>query len=332
MHAAARRSLRLAWSRAVTWWFGARLPAGRALLLPNDDGRVVFVVPFEGEFALIGTTDVALSGDPRGVAISQDEVAYLCRAVNRFLAQPVAERDIVWTYSGVRALHDDGSENPSRVTRDYLLQLDRAENHAPILSVYGGKLTTYRRLAEEAVGKLSRSFPALLPAWTAQAPLPGGDLGGMSMQSFVAALRARYPELPGDWIAGIARRHGALADALIGGACRPEELGVHFGAGLTAREVEYLVRREWAVEADDVLWRRTKAGLHLDDQQREAVARHLRGYGVGRRGRQAGYGTYARAGARRFGPILGRSVPTSERCRTAPACRCSRPAARSACR
>ena len=150
-----------------------RLPAGRALVLPNDDGRVVFVVPFEGEFALIGTTDVVLSGDPRSVAISQDEVVYLCRAVNRFLAQPIAERDIVWTYSGVRALHDDGSANPSRVTRDYLLQLDRAENHAPILSVYGGKLTTYRRVAEEAVGKLSRSFPALPAPWTAQARAAG---------------------------------------------------------------------------------------------------------------------------------------------------------------
>jgi glycerol-3-phosphate dehydrogenase len=253
-----------------------RLPAGRALLLPNDDGRVVFVVPFEGEFALIGTTDVALSGDPRGVAISQGEVAYLCRAVNRFLAQPLSESDIVWSYSGVRALHDDGTENPSRITRDYLLQLGRAENQAPILSVYGGKLTTYRRLAEEAVGKLSGSFPALLPSWTARAALPGGDLGGMSMQSFAAALRARYPELPGDWITGIARRHGALADALIGGACRAEELGAHFGAGLTAREIEYLVQREWAVDADDVLWRRTKAGLHLTHAQREALAQHLR--------------------------------------------------------
>ncbi len=254
-----------------------RLPAGRAMVLPNDDGRVVFVVPFEGEFALIGTTDVVMSGDPRSVAISQDEVAYLCRAVNRFLAQPIAERDIVWTYSGVRALHDDGSANPSRVTRDYLLQLDRAENHAPILSVYGGKLTTYRRVAEEAVGKLSRSFPVLRAPWTSQALLPGGDLGGMSTQSFVAALRARHPELPGDWVAGIARRYGALANALIAGASRPQDLGVHFGAGLTAREVEYLVRREWAVEADDVLWRRTKAGLHLDEEQRQAVALHLLG-------------------------------------------------------
>jgi len=252
-----------------------RLPAGRALLLPNDDGRVVFVIPFEGEFALIGTTDVALSGDPRCVTISQEEVEYLCRAVNRFLVQPLAEREIAWTYSGVRALHDDGAANPSRVTRDYLLQLDCAENRAPILSVYGGKLTTYRRLAEEAVDKLGSGFPALAPSWTARERLPGGDLGGMNIQSFVVALRERYPDLPGDWIAGIARRHGALADTIIGTASRAEELGAHFGAGLTAREVEYLVRHEWAVDADDVLWRRTKAGLHLTDAQREALARHL---------------------------------------------------------
>ncbi len=251
------------------------LPAGRALLLPNDDGRVVFVVPFEGEFALIGTTDVPLSGDPGAVAISQAEVEYLCRAVNRYLVQPVSERDIAWTFSGVRALHDDGTENPSRVTRDYLLQLDHAENRAPILSVYGGKLTTYRRLAEEALGKLSRTFPALQPAWTSRAQLPGGDLGGMSPQPFAEALRTRYPGLPAEWVAGIARRHGALADAVIGRACSAQELGVHFGAGLTAREIEYLVQREWAVEADDVLWRRTKAGLHMDEAQRRAVARHV---------------------------------------------------------
>jgi glycerol-3-phosphate dehydrogenase len=253
-----------------------RPPGDRALLLPNDDGRVVFVIPFEDDFALIGTTDVALSGDPRGAAVSQEEIDYLRRAVNRFLVEPLAEREIVWTYCGVRALHDDGSANPSRVTRDYLLQVDHAENDAPILSVYGGKLTTYRRLAEEAVSKLGRVFPTLQPAWTAHAALPGGDFGGMDRQGFLAALRVRYPLLPEDWIAGIARRHGTLADAVIDGASRPEELGAHFGAGLTAREVEYLARREWVADTDDVVWRRTKAGLRLTESEREAVARHLR--------------------------------------------------------
>jgi len=252
------------------------LPSGRALVLPNDDGRVVFVIPFEREFALIGTTDIGLSGDPTGAVISQQEVEYLCRAVNRFLIHPVAERDIVWSYAGVRALHDDGSTNPSKVTRDYLLQLDHADNTAPILSVYGGKLTTYRRVAEEAVGKLGATFPGLRPAWTDRKPLPGGDLGGVPMQSFVAALRARYPGLPSDWVSGIARRHGALADALLADARRAQDLGTHFGADLTAREVEYLRQREWAVEADDLLWRRTKTGLHLTEQQREAVALYLR--------------------------------------------------------
>ena len=252
------------------------LPGGRALVLPNDDGRVVFVIPFESEFALIGTTDVALSEPPAGVAISQQEVVYLCRAVNRFLLRPVTEEDVVWTYAGVRALHDDGSANPSKVTREYLLQLDYADNRAPILSLYGGKLTTHRRVAEEAVGKLSGTFAGLDPGWTDRARLPGGDLGGSSVQSFGAALRARYPDLPGDWLTGIARRHGALADSLLGGARRAEDLGVHFGAGLTAREVDYLTQHEWASQADDVLWRRTKAGLHLTALQREAVARYLR--------------------------------------------------------
>jgi glycerol-3-phosphate dehydrogenase len=263
-----------------------KLPGGRALLLPNDDGRVVFVVPFEGEFALIGTTDIAVSGDPRAVAISQEEVEYLCRAVNRFLAQPVAEREIVWTYSGVRALHDDGTENPSRVTRDYLLQLDRAGDRSSILSVYGGKLTTYRRLAEEAVSKLSPLFPSLLPAWTAQAPLPGGDLGGMNMRTFTVALRARHPGLPEDWVRGIARRHGALADRIIGAARQAEELGPHFGAGLTGLELAYLVQHEWAVDPADVLWRRSKAGLYLDGSQREALAQYLGALGQKARARK----------------------------------------------
>lgn len=250
-------------------------PGGRALVLPNDDGRVVFVIPFEGDFALIGTTDVALSGDPGSVAISQEEVAYLCRAASRFLTPALAEREIVWTFSGVRALHDDGSTDASRVTREYLLRLDRADNGAPILSLYGGKLTTHRRVAEEAVDRLEQDLPGLQAGWTSRAPLPGGDLDPPDLPGYVAALRARHPGLPSDWVAGIARRHGALAEAIIGGASQPSDLGRHFGAGLTAREVDYMMQREWVVEAGDIMWRRTKAGLHLNRQQQEALAEHL---------------------------------------------------------
>ena len=251
---------------------------GRALLLQNDDRRVVFVLPFGLEHALIGTTDVPLAGDPGNAAISQAEVDYLCRAASRYLADPILPKDVVRTLTGVRTLHDDGEENPSRVTRDYVLQLDFSDGRAPILSIFGGKLTTYRRLAEEALARLSFLFPAMGPAWTAEAPLPGGDLGGAAdIGSYVERLRARHPRLPTEWVTGIARRHGSLAEQIVGSAQRPEDLGTHFGADLTAREVGYLYRREWARDPEDVLWRRTKAGLHLSDVQREALARHLRG-------------------------------------------------------
>jgi glycerol-3-phosphate dehydrogenase len=253
-----------------------RPPGGRALLLQNDDRRVVFVLPFGPEHALIGTTDVPLDGDPGQATISQAEVDYLCRAVNRYLSEPVRPDDVIGTLTGVRALHDDREDDPSRVTRDYLLRVDFCDGGAPVLSIFGGKLTTYRRLAEEALSKLRPLFPAMAPAWTAGASLPGGDLGGAAdIGAYVERLRAQHPGLPAEWIAGIARRHGSLAEQILRGAQRPEQLGTHFGAGLTACEVEYLCRREWAREPDDVLWRRTKAGLYLTDTQREALARHL---------------------------------------------------------
>jgi glycerol-3-phosphate dehydrogenase len=251
-----------------------RVPGEHALLLQNDDGRVVFVIPFERDFALIGTTDVPVS-DPAGATISPAEVEYLCRAANRYLAQPVKPDDAVWSMSGVRALYDDGSSNPSRVSRDYVLQLEHADNGAPMLSVFGGKLTTYRRLSEEAVARLAPAFVSLGPAWTAQAALPGGDLGGLSLARWCEHLKKRYPGLPADWVSAIARRHGACAEIVLGDARGAEDLGTHFGATLSARELDYLVRHEWAREADDVLWRRTKAGLHMSEAQREAVRQAL---------------------------------------------------------
>ena len=251
-----------------------RLPGARALLLQNDDGRVVFVIPFEHAFALIGTTDVPVS-DPGEATVSAVEVEYLCRAANRYLAQPVKPADAVWSMSGIRALYDDGSHDPSKVSRDYVLQLDRAHNGAPLLSVFGGKLTTYRRLSEEVVARLAPAFASLGPAWTAQAALPGGDLGGLSLARWCEHLERRYPGLPADWVSAIARRHGACAEAVLGDARRPEDLGTHFGASLTARELDYLVGHEWAMDADDVLWRRTKTGLHMTAAQRETVRQAL---------------------------------------------------------
>jgi glycerol-3-phosphate dehydrogenase len=258
------------------------IPGERALLLQNDDRRVVFVIPFEGEFALVGTTDVPLpedmplSGNPGAASISAEEVEYLRRAVNRYFAQALTERDIVWTFSGVRALRDDGRRDPSRVRRDYALRLDHAPNGAPILSICGGKLTTHRRLAEKALLKLAATFRSLPAAWTAGVMLPGGDLGGVDPMRYAECLRARYPGLPAEVVNGIARRHGALAETVLGAARRPEDLGVDFGGGLTAREVEYFFRREWAHDPDDVLWLRTKAGLHLSEVQSRALAQYCR--------------------------------------------------------
>ena len=251
-----------------------RVPGAHALLLQNDDGRVVFVIPFERDFALIGTTDVPVS-DPTGASISPAEVEYLCRAANRYLTDPVKPGDAVWSMSGVRALYDDGSSNPSKVSRDYVLQLEHADNGAPMLSVFGGKLTTYRRLSEEAIARLAPAFASLGPSWTAQAALPGGDLGGRSLARWCEHLKRRYPGVPADWVAAIARRHGACAEIVLGDARGAEDLGTHFGATLSARELDYLVRHEWAREADDVLWRRTKAGLHMSEAQREAVRQAL---------------------------------------------------------
>jgi glycerol-3-phosphate dehydrogenase len=253
-----------------------RAPAGgRALILPHDDGRVVFVLPLERRFTLVGTTDVPVSDPSEGNAISEEETSYLCEVVNRYLEKPVHGSDAVWSYAGVRALYDDGKVSPTAVTRDYRLQLDHAPNGAPMLSVFGGKLTTYRRLAEQVVDKLAAYLPVRRGAWTASEALPGGALGGIGYDGYLLQMMAGHPQLPGHWIEGIVRRHGSLAERILAGARVPEDLGMHFGAGLTAREVEFLLRHEHAMDADDVLWRRTKAGLHLDAAQRAALEAYV---------------------------------------------------------
>ncbi len=253
---------------------------GHALILQNPDQRVVFVIPYEARFSLIGTTDVAVESTDDARAISAGETQYLCDAVNRFLAKPVAPADVVWSYAGVRPLYDDGSPNPSEITRDYVLKLDNgtvAHRSAPLLTVFGGKITTYRRLAEEVVARLAPFFPGMKGAWTASEALPGGELGHFN--AFRDEMRERYPGLGRDLLEGIVRRHGSRAPRVLGAARSITELGRHFGAGLTEREVEYLVTEEWATEADDVLWRRTKCGLHMSEGERAAVGAFMKGGG-----------------------------------------------------
>ena len=237
-----------------------------AFILQNDDRRVVFMIPFEERFTLIGTTDVPVQGDPAGVCASEEEVAYLCRAASRYLAQVLQPSDVVWRYAGVRPLHDDGSRDPSAVTRDYTLRLDEIDGRTPVLSVFGGKITTYRRLAEHVMDRLRPYFLQLKGAWTERAALPGSDF--TSREEARREIFSRYRMLPVPVVEGAFKRHGALASEVLGDGIT----GEHYGAGLTERELRYFVEREWAGSADDVLWRRSKAGLHLDARQRARVA------------------------------------------------------------
>ncbi len=249
---------------------------GYAYIFQQPDQRIVFAIPYEGDFTLIGTTDVEYHGDPAEVAIDADETAYLCEAANRYFAKPIAPSDVVWSYSGVRPLLDDASGRASEVTRDYLLDLDAGDG-APLLSVFGGKITTYRKLAEEALDRLAPKLGCEAGAWTGEdAPLPGGDIADADFAGFLARFRAEYRWLPDALALRLARAYGTRAARVLGAATSLEGLGEHFGAGLTAAEVDYLVREEWARTAEDILWRRSKLGLRLDAEQRAKLEHHLR--------------------------------------------------------
>lgn len=245
-----------------------------AFILQNDDRRVIFVYAYERRYTLIGTTDVEWTGAPGSCSTSPEEVNYLIRAANRYFSRQLTAADVAWSYCGIRPLFDDGSANPSAVTRDYVLRADGGPREAPVLSVFGGKITTHRRLAEHALEKLRPWFRGIAPAWTARASLPGGDLPG-GLGPYVRDLAQRYPALPENLLNSLARRHGALCNRVLGDARTPEDLGEHFGADLYAREVQYFIEWEWAHSAEDVLWRRTKAGLHLTPEQVLAVARFV---------------------------------------------------------
>ena len=247
-----------------------------AYILQNADNRIVFVIPYQQHYSLIGTTDVPVEryANPE---ISEEETNYLLSIANTYLARPLSATDIVWTYSGVRPLYDDGSRDPSAITRDYVLQLEAARDAsgaplAPVLSIFGGKITTYRKLAEAALAELRPFFPAMVAGWTQKEPLPGGDLPNRDRAGWLAELARRYPALPGDVLHGLGHRHGTRALAILGDAREPADLGIDFGNGLTEREIRYLQRDEWASTVDDVLWRRTKCGLGMASEARERVA------------------------------------------------------------
>lgn len=248
-----------------------------AYLLQSSDGRVVFALPFEERFTLIGTTDVPFVGDPGDAAITPDEERYLLDAANRFLKRGLASSDVVWRYAGVRPLYDDASENPSTVTRDYHLRLTVARHRPALLTVLGGKLTTYRRLAEAALERLAPHLPPHGPAWTRNSQLPGAALGPGGTEALLAGLARLAPQLDRAYLARLVRRYGSEAPDVLGDARAPTDLGFRIGAVLSEREVVHLRRHEWAASADDVLWRRTKAGLHLDAGERASASELIAG-------------------------------------------------------
>ena len=249
----------------------------RAYIFQNADGRIFFAIPYERAFTLIGTTDQDYRGDPRAVAITDGEVDYLCRSASAYFVRPVRREDIVWTYSGVRPLFDDGASKAQEATRDYVLRHeDGADGGARLVNVFGGKLTTYRRLAESVLEQIEAALGARGGPWTSVAALPGGDFPVTGLQALADSLGREFPFLPPETTGRLARLYGTRARGFLAGATCPEDLGERFGGDLTAREVGHLIDEEWAETAEDVLWRRTKLGLvtpHADaDRLRRFMA------------------------------------------------------------
>jgi glycerol-3-phosphate dehydrogenase len=250
----------------------------RAYIFQSPDGRVVFAIPYEEDFTLIGTTDRDYDGDPAAASASEEEIAYLCETASASFARRITPADAVWTYAGVRPLFDDGASDAKSTSREYVLELDDADGAPPLLSIIGGKITTYRRLAEAALERLAPHLPqraGLPPGWTGTEPLPGGDLARDGAPLLAQRIARSFPFLQIAHAQRLARAYGTRAWRLLGGAKTFADLGLHFGATLTEAEVRYLLDHEWACTAEDVLWRRTKLGLRFDRDQAEALSRWL---------------------------------------------------------
>lgn len=244
-----------------------------AYIFQQPDRRIVFAIPYEQDFTLIGTTDVEYHDDPSRPVISKEETDYLCEAANRYFKKQLKPTDVVWSYSGVRPLLQDDAGSASEVTRDYLLDIDQSGG-APLLNVFGGKLTTFRKLAEEAVDRLAPLIGNDAPAWTADAPpLPGG--GERDIDELISDLRSTRPWLTAAHASRLAHNYGTRARDLLGEAASLDALGQHFGADLYQAEVDYLVRHEWATEAEDIIWRRSKLGLRMTRQDIERLTVYL---------------------------------------------------------
>ena len=250
----------------------------RAYFFQNSDGRIFFAIPYEEDFTLIGTTDRDFEGDPADAAISEEEIQYLCEGASAYFREPVKPQDIVWSYSGVRPLFDDGASKAQEATRDYVLKTDSGPGKAPMVNIFGGKITTYRKLAEEVVDKIGALIGKRRAAWTSGATLPGGDFPAQAFDVQLDALKADYPFLDPHCARRLLRLYGTRARAILGDATSMEALGRRFGADLYEAEVTYLAREEWAVSADDVLWRRTKRGLVVSKEEEKALDAFIRKY------------------------------------------------------
>ncbi|MFZ3359084.1 MAG: glycerol-3-phosphate dehydrogenase, partial [Xanthobacteraceae bacterium] len=246
----------------------------RAYILQAADNRVVFAIPFHRDFTLIGTTDRAFTGDPSTVLPIGEEIGYLCGVINEYFRTTIGAADVVWAFAGVRSLYDDGARKPQDIGRDYALQLDERLGEAPLLTVYGGKITTYRRLAEEVLARLAHFFPHSR-AWTAQSPLPGGDFAYDGVDTLVERTQETWRFLTADHARRLVNAYGTRVDRVLGNAAALDDLGARFGADLTAAEVRYLMTKEWARTAEDVLWRRSKLGLRFTPAQTAILERFM---------------------------------------------------------
>ncbi|WP_274427099.1 glycerol-3-phosphate dehydrogenase [Chelativorans sp. YIM 93263] len=271
----------------------------RAYFFQNADGRIIFAIPYEEDFTLIGTTDKDFKGDPAEVRIDREEIEYLCTCASEYFAEPVRIEDVVWSYSGLRPLFDDGACKAQEATRDYVLTVD-AEAGAPVLHVFGGKITTFRRLAESALEMVGEQLGVRGEPWTAREPLPGGDFAPGEFEAAVSRTRRSYPFLEEKYARRLVRLYGTRARDILGDATGLEDLGRHFGADVYEAELRYLAEGEWARTGEDILWRRTKRGLRLTTDQAATVEefmRELRPQAGGKRGGNSATTAKRRAGA-----------------------------------
>ena len=237
----------------------------KCYIFQNEDGRIIFAIPYENDFTLIGTTDVDFQGDPGKVKIDEEEILYLCQAASEYFTSPVTQKDVVGSYSGIRPLFDDGKSDAKAATRDYVLKLDSLQNGSPLLSIYGGKITTYRKLAEAVLKKLKPFFPQMGDPWTENVSLPGGDFTPRDFDNLVEKLHKECSVIKKNHARRLVRQYGTKAFEIVRDINKIEQLGQCFGKDLFEKEVEYLIANEWAATANDILWRRSNFGLYLRD-------------------------------------------------------------------